>query len=331
MSSAVGYPNIALIKYWGKRDERLRLPMNSSLSMTLDIFPTTTTVEADPDLTADTVTVAGVPAPPGFARRVTQFLDMVREHAGDPCPARVDTVPTGPVGAGLASSASGFAALAAAAADAYGLDYDARRLSRLARLGSGSAARSIFGGFVQWHCGSGIGRAADESSYAEPVDAAGLDPAMVVVVLDAGTKHIDSATAMRRTVETSPLYPAWSAAAAADLRQMLAAFAAGDLARVGEIAECNALGMHATMLAARPSIRYLSPDSLRVLDAVDRLRHNGLPAYATMDAGPNVKVWCHRGDAERVAAELGRVAASAAPIVAGPGPDVRLITAVRTG
>ncbi|MEV6962746.1 diphosphomevalonate decarboxylase [Streptomyces sp. NPDC051207] len=327
-ATAVAHPNIALIKYWGKSDERLFLPRTDSLSMTLDIFPTTTRVRLAPGAGHDTVTLNGRPATGEAERRIVAFLELVRERAGLAHRAVVDTENTVPTGAGLASSASGFAALAVAAAAAYGLGYDATALSRLARRGSGSASRSIFGGFALWHAGraGGTDQEADLSSYAEPVHAADLDPALVIAVVNAGPKAVSSREAMRRTVDTSPLYEPWAVSSKADLTEMRAALSRGDLEAVGEIAERNALGMHATMLAARPAVRYMSPASLTVLDTVLQLRQDGTPAYVTMDAGPNVKVLCRRTDADRVAAAVRTAAPGGAVHIAGPGEGARLLT-----
>ncbi|WP_406415597.1 diphosphomevalonate decarboxylase [Streptomyces sp. NBC_00873] len=324
---AVAHPNIALIKYWGKRDERLVLPVTDSLSMTLDVFPTTTRVRLDPEAGHDRATLNGVPATGETLRRITAFLKLVRERAGLGQRAVVDSQNTVPTGAGLASSASGFAALAVAAAAAYGLDLDATALSRLARRGSGSASRSIFGGFALWHAGSDTGTAADAdiSSYAEPVPAADIDPALVIAVVNAGSKTVSSRQAMRQTVDTSPLYRPWAASSKDDLADIRAALRRGDLQAVGEIAERNALGMHATMLAARPAVRYLSPATVTVLDRVLQLRRDGMAAYATMDAGPNVKVLCHRADAERVAEAVRGAARKGTVVIAGPGQGARLL------
>ncbi|MGW6333076.1 diphosphomevalonate decarboxylase [Nocardia rhamnosiphila] len=318
---AVAYPNMALVKYWGKRDEELVLPVTGSLSMTLDIFPTTTRVILRPRAATDSVRLNGRRAEAGARVRVERFLDLVRDLAGRSERARVITENTVPTGAGLASSASGFAALAAAASAAYGLRLDRRTLSRLARRGSGSACRSIFGGFVLWHAGTGFGAVGDESCYAEPLRSA-IDPAMVIAIVDAGPKALPSRTAMRRSIATSPLYRPWARANSAALGQMQAALCAGDLTEVGAIAEQNALGLHATMLAARPSIRYLAPRSLSILDRVDRLRADGIPAYATIDAGPNVAVLCSRPDSDRVVAALSEVDGVAALRVAHRGPSV---------
>lgn len=327
-ATAVAHPNIALIKYWGKRDERLVLPLNDSLSMTLDVFPTTTSVGLDPDAVADRVVMDGTPARGEVLRRATGFLALVREQAGRRERAVVDTRNTVPVGAGLASSAGGFAALALAATRAYGLSPDAVRLSRLARRGSGSAARSVFGGFAVWHAGDPGAADPDAASYAEPVADAALDAALVAVVLEPGPKAVSSRDAMRRTVATSPLHREWVAESRADLARMYPALRAGDMAAVGEIAERNALGMHATMETARPAVRYRTAASEAVLGHVRGLRADGVGAWATMDAGPNVKVLCASADAVRVARRM-REATGARVVVArsGPGAALRQVTA----
>jgi len=325
-ATAVAHPNIALIKYWGKRDERLTIPYVDSLSMTLDVFPTTTTVRLVPEVKADSVTLDGAPAAGEPRQRVIAFLNLLREMAGRTEPAAVDTRNSGPTAAGLASSASGFAALAVAGAAAYGLDLDPTALSRLARRGSASAARSIFGAFAICHAGRGVGEAADLSSYAEPVPAPEFDPVLVIAMVNAGPKAVSSRAAMRRTVDTSPLYRSWADSSSADLSEMRAALHRGDLEAVGEIAERNALGMHATMLAARPAVRYLSPDTLAVLDSILQLRRDGVPAYATIDAGPNVKVLCHRLDAARVARTVRGAAPGCSSVIARRGPGARLRT-----
>jgi diphosphomevalonate decarboxylase len=318
---AVAHPNMALVKYWGKRDESLILPVCGSLSMTLDVFPTTTRVTLRPRARRDVVIFNGVAAPPPVHARVEEFLSLVRGLAGRSDHALVDTTNTVPTGAGLASSASGFAALAAAASAAYGLQLDPRTLSRLARRGSGSACRSVFGGFVLWHAGQGHGTQGDESSYAEPVEAA-LDAALVIAVVDTTTKAVSSRIAMRRSIATSPFYVPWTTSAGVDLEQMQVALANGDLKEVGEIAERNALGMHALMLAARPAIRYLSPNSLRVLDRIVELRAAGIAAYATIDAGPNIAVLCARKDQRQIVAALRELGEFVTTKVAHPGPAV---------
>ncbi|TGO05616.1 diphosphomevalonate decarboxylase [Serinibacter arcticus] len=326
-ATATAHANIALVKYWGKRDAERMLPATSSLSLTLDAFHTTTTVDltdgADVDVALDGEALTGA-----ALTKVQRFVDLVRGRDDvDPDVARrgarISSANTVPTGAGLASSASGFAALAGATAAAYGLDLTPRDLSRLARRGSGSASRSVFGDFVVWHAGDlEDPERGDLTSFAEPVPAAaGLDVAMAVVVLDAGPKSIGSREAMARTVATSPYFPAWVQHTEVDVREAEAAIAAGDLERLGDLAEASAMRMHATMLAARPAVRYLAPASLEVLDAVLGLRAAGTGAWATMDAGPNVKVLCAREDLDavaRVLADSGRRRV----IPARPGPGL---------
>ena len=224
-ATAIAHPNIALIKYWGKRDEAVQLPATGSLSLTLGIAPTTTTVSLidDPSVTTDSGTLNGQEMVGKDLSRVQKFLDLVRERAGSTSFAEVTSTNEIPTGAGLASSASGFGALALAAAKAYGLDYTPEQLSALARRGSGSACRSIFGGLVEWLPGDD-----DASSHAVALPDSGLDLSLVVAVLAPGRKKIDSRAAMRRTVETSPFFPAWVEQVPRDIEDMKAAIAAAD-------------------------------------------------------------------------------------------------------
>lgn len=314
VATARAHPNIALVKYWGKADVAQNLPATGSLSMTLDVYPTTTTVRVDPTLAGDHVVLNGAPREGVVADRVSRLLGDVRALAGSAVAAQVDSVNTVPSAAGLASSASGFAALATAAAAAYGLDLDARALSRLARRGSGSAARSIVPRFAVWHAGS------DEQSFAEEVTAPDL--AMVVTTVDTREKAVSSREAMRRTALTSPFYPAWITSTAESLDAALAACRDGDVDRLGRITETNALRMHAVIQSCDPPIRYLSPTSVALFDRAAQLRAEGIAAYATADAGPNVVLLCPADAAETVRA---RVSDLARAVVARPGPGAMLL------
>src|SRR5699024_7145698 len=213
-AAARAFPNIALVKYWGKRDEQLILPVAGSLSLTLDAFATTTRVTLTDD-DHDAFRLGGSAVTHEAADRVTRFLDHVRSLAGASARAVVDSTNEAPTGAGLASSAAGFAALALAASRAYGLELDALSLSRLARRGSGSAARSIIPGIAQWHAGED-----DASSFAEAVEAP--DMRMVIVTVSTAQKAVSSREAMRRTAATSPYYPAWITSTEESLAQMVA-------------------------------------------------------------------------------------------------------------
>ncbi|TCK64504.1 diphosphomevalonate decarboxylase [Curtobacterium sp. PhB136] len=320
-ATAVAHPNIALVKYWGKADADLALPATGSVSMGLDVFPTTTSVTlVDGREARDAFVLNGHVVEDGALTRVERFLDIVRQLAGSDARARVESTNTVPTGAGLASSASGFAALATAAAAAYGLDLSERDLSRLARRGSGSATRSIPGGVSVWHAGD------DQGSYAETIPAPPM--AMVVVTINDGPKAIGSREAMRRTIATSPFYPAWVSSTTETVGDMLVACAAGDFTRIGELTESNALRMHATIEGAFPPIRYLTARSVAVFDAVAELRAAGLEAYATADAGPNVVVLTKPEDRSAAAtalAHLGDV------IESGTGPAARVVRSEGTG
>jgi diphosphomevalonate decarboxylase len=319
--------NIALVKYWGKRDAALNLPATGSLSLTLAGLGAETRVRFAPDAgTADgrdRVTADGSPADPAFADRVRRFMELVRARAGIHLPAEVITTNSVPTAAGLASSASGFAALALAATRAAGLDLCPDELSALARRGSGSAARSIFGGFAEMAAGT---RADGADAHARPLLAPeGWDLRLVVALTTLARKAVGSTEAMDRTAATSPYYRAWIAATERDLPEARAAVAERDLPALGRVAERSALRMHACALAAEPPIIYWNPATLAAVTAVLALRAAGTAAYFTIDAGPHVKVLCAAADAPATEAALGAVPGVTRTLVAAPGPGAQVI------
>jgi diphosphomevalonate decarboxylase len=321
VATAEARSNIALVKYWGKRDAALNLPAAGSLSLTLDELRTRTRVEVDPMLAADRFVLAGQPQEGEALARVSRFLDLVRALAGAPLHASVDSDNNFPTASGLASSASAFAALAAAAARAYGLPLPPARLSALARRGSGSAARSIFGGFVLMAAGD-----RDEDAVASPLLAADAwDVRLVVAVVGGGAaKEVGSRRGMDHTTATSPLYAGWLSTVDDDLAAARAAIERRDLAALGEVAERSALTMHASAMAARPGVIYFRGATVEALHAVRRMRGDGVVAYATIDAGPHVKVLTTPGDAETVAATLRCVEGVSRTILCRPGPGVEV-------
>ncbi|HEY0711708.1 MAG TPA: diphosphomevalonate decarboxylase [Polyangia bacterium] len=316
--------NIALVKYWGKRDAALNLPAAGSLSLTLAELGTETRVEFAPGLDNDEVMLGGAAAEAKFASRVSGFLDLVRARAGITQRARVQTTNTVPTAAGLASSASGFAALALAASRAAGLSLTPSALSALARRGSGSAARSVFGGLVVMDAGQ---RADGEDACASPLLAPDAwDLRLVVAITARGEKAIGSTAAMDHTAATSPYYRAWIDSVPGDLAAAQAAIAARDLPALGVVVERSALRMHASAIAADPAILYWSPATVAALHAVANARaKTGLRAYATIDAGPHVKVLCRAPDVEAVAALLRETAGVLNVLVASPGPAAAVI------
>ncbi|MDX2089550.1 MAG: diphosphomevalonate decarboxylase [Kofleriaceae bacterium] len=319
--------NIALVKYWGKRDAGRNLPAAGSLSLTLGALVTETTVRFDAALSADAMTLGDQPARPADLVKISAFLDLVRAEAGIATHATVSSRNYFPTASGLASSASGFAALAVAATAAAGLSLSPRALSLLARRGSGSAARSIFGAFVRMHAG----HAADGSdAYAEPLTSPLVDRVRMVIAIVGGgaPKPQLSRGAMDHTAETSPLYRAWLDVVPHDLAAAEAALAAADLPALGAIAEANALAMHASAIAARPAIIYWQPPTLALLAAVRGLRERGASAWATMDAGPHVKVLTTLGEAEAVAAALRVVPGVTDVMISSPGGPAMLGSAL---
>jgi diphosphomevalonate decarboxylase len=326
--TAIAGTNIALVKYWGKRDAVLNLPATGSLSLTLAELGTRTTVRFAGGATAagDRVSLNGAPASDKVRARVSAFLDRVRARAGFDRRAEVITENSVPTASGLASSASGFAALALAASRAAGLALMPAELSELARLGSGSAARSIFGGFVEMAAGA---RADGRDAVASPLASADARPAwdlrLVVAITAAGEKAAGSTTAMESTARTSPFYPAWIAGVPGDLVAARAAIATRDLDRLGAVAERSALRMHATALAAEPPILYWNPATIAAIQATHALRASGTSAYFTIDAGPHVKVLCAAADAAAVAAALASAPGVLRTLIASPGPGTRVL------
>lgn len=298
---ARAYTNIALIKYWGKKDAQLILPMNNSLSLTLDAFYTETSVTFSPEYTQDTFTLDNEKQDEKATIKISRFLDLARKKAGISYYANVESQNFVPTAAGLASSASGLAALAKACNDALQLGLSDKELSQLARRGSGSACRSIFGGFVEWEKGY-----SDDTSFAQviPSDAWENELAMIFILINDQKKDVSSRDGMQRTVETSSFYDAWLDATAIDLQTAKQAIAEKDFSTLGEVTEANGLKMHATTLAATPPFTYWSPDSLRAMNSVRAIRQAGLSCYFTMDAGPNVKVLCQKKDVPAILDKL---------------------------
>ncbi|EOS7755031.1 diphosphomevalonate decarboxylase [Enterococcus hirae] len=319
---ARAYTNIALIKYWGKKNESLILPMNNSLSLTLDAFYTETEVSFSEAYTEDQFYLDNQLQDEKATKKISTFLDIAREKAGTTKKAKVISQNFVPTAAGLASSASGLAALAGACNEALKLGLDDQALSRLARRGSGSACRSIFGGFVEWEKGHD-----DQSSYAHPISSDGFEDhlAMVFLLLNEQKKDVSSRDGMRRTVETSSFYQGWLDSVEADLYQLKQAIKTKNFQLLGETMEQNGLKMHVTTLAARPPFTYWSPDSLKAMQAVRDLRNQGIPCYFTMDAGPNVKVLVQKDHLDKVKTTFSDLFSSQQVISAFAGPGMTII------
>ena len=301
-ATATAHANIALVKYWGKRDDALLLPQAASLSIALDRLLTTTTVDLGGP--ADSLELDGKPASAGELSRARALLDAagIRERA------RIVSRNDFPTGAGLASSASGFAALAVAACAAAGQKRTPEELSALARLGSGSAARSVPGGWAVW-----------EGETARQVfPPFHWDLRFCVALCALGPKAVGSRDGMRASRETSPYHAAWIEQCRRDLPRALYLLSARNVVGLGMLAERNALLMHADALAADPPLLYWEPATVGCLQALRGLRDDGVQAFGTIDAGPHVVALCAPGDAKQVETRLRAVAGVRDVLVCAP-------------
>ena len=317
--TAVAHPNLAFIKYWGKRRGRLNLAATDSISLTLDGYRTTTAVEFEDGLEQDLFTLNGEHQP---AERVTEVLDLVRRRAGLRCGARVESRSTVPTAVGLASSSAGFAALSLAACAAAGLPTDVAPVADLARRGSGSAARSLLGGWVEM-C-SGAHDDGRDFTVGELVPGNPWDLSVVVALTSRKAKRISSTAGMNRTAATSPFYGAWLETAAADFRKAKRALLEGDFQAFASLAEQNCLKMHASAMASTPPVLYFEPATLAAIRTVWELREGGTGAFFTADAGPQVKVLCKTEDRARVEAALRETVGVLDVMAMGPGPGAWL-------
>ena len=311
---ARAHANIALVKYWGKVNEDLVIPYNSSLSLTLDKLYTDTIIETSDQ---DEFVLNGIEQGKIESEKIFTFIDRFRHMSQRKNHVRITSINNFPTAAGLASSASGFAALATAANRYFNLNLSKRKLSEITRFGSGSATRSLFGGFVVWQ--------KDEIPYAYEFDSADWDIAMIVVVINKDKKDISSKEAMRRTVYTSPYYPAWVENAHFDIERMMKAIKNRDFNVVGEISQSNALRMHASMMAAIPPIIYFQPQTLEILRFVDDMNKSGLDCYATMDAGPNVKILTRQSQVHSIVEELTSLIDQKDIIICNPGEGATIL------
>ncbi|KAA8325444.1 diphosphomevalonate decarboxylase [Leuconostoc carnosum] len=311
-STATAHTNIALIKYWGKKDAILNLPTTSSLSLTLDKFYTTTTVSKNDSI--DTLILNGQNVD---ARKIQNFLNILRDELGTFDQLTITSENHVPTSAGLASSASAFAALTAAVTRELALDLPNETLSRLARRGSGSASRSFYGHFAVWH--EGID---DKSSFAESIAAPDMPIALVVAEVSSEAKKVSSTEGMQRAM-TSPDYSSWIQNSAKQFLDIQNAIITSDIEKIGYIAEKNALDMHALNLTARQQpFTYFTRETQQILAIVSDLRHKGILAFSTMDAGPNVKIITTLNEAPTIVNHLKKEMPHLKVQTAASGPGV---------
>ncbi|MCS6899598.1 MAG: diphosphomevalonate decarboxylase [Myxococcales bacterium] len=322
-ATALAHPNIALAKYWGKVPGSDNAPAVPSLSVTLAGMATTTTVIFDEGLAHDLFELNGASADEPSRQRVVALLDEVRSEANLSLRARVHSRNDFPTAAGLASSASGFAALAVAARAAAGLPSDPAWESHLARRVSASSARSLFGGYVELPAGE---EGQQRFLPAKPVAPPGALPLRVLVaVTTERTKETLSTRGMNHTAQTSPYYRAWVEHAHRLFARIRAAVLAGDLEALGVAAEESALAMHASAIAAAPGVIYWLGVTVEILATVREMRSSGLGAWFTIDAGPHVKVLCAPADEARVKKVLEAIPGVLRVLIASPGEGARRV------
>ncbi len=295
--------NIALCKYWGKRDALLNLPLTSSLSISLKDAGTTTKVQSS-SVNEDKIIFAGerLPNDCPFAKKTIEFINLFRPSK-DFC-FKITTKNNIPTAAGLASSASAFASLVLALNDFFQYNLSRQELSILARLGSGSASRSLWHGFVEWHAGS---RPDGMDSFGTPLPTVWQSLCIGLLIFDTKPKSISSRDAMQRTKETSQLYKKWEEEVAKDLWQIKEAIRTLDFHLLGKTAQDNALKMHATMQDASPPIDYCSHETYAAREQIKKYQEEGLPIYFTQDAGPNLKILFEEKDISPIIEKFGNI------------------------
>lgn len=273
------HPNIALVKYWGKRSGGRNIPVTPSVSATLDTLSTTTTVEQS---FSDLVVIDGVDT---SNEKIRSWLKFLRSRFEIP-PISISSDSNFPASSGLASSASGFAALATAIDQAFGLELKFQKLADLARMGSASAARSMLGGIVSMKP-DGDACAIDQLHAKEH-----WDLRVVVAITDPGRKAVSSTEGMERSVAASSFHKAWQRSTEHDYQECLEALDNRDFSRLSKVAESNCCKMHGLMLSSDPPLVYWKPGTVAAMDTLRKLQENGIPTFFTIDAGPQVKAFC---------------------------------------
>jgi diphosphomevalonate decarboxylase len=319
-ATALAHPNIAFIKYWGNRDSDLRIPANGSISMNLDGLTTRTSVTIDPDLSADELILRGNLTSGQALERVSKLIQIVRSRAGKNLCTRVESINNFPTGAGIASSASAFAALSLAASAAFGLSLSEAELSRLARTGSGSACRSVPGGFVEWQAG-----ADDDSSFAfsiAPPDHWNLVDCIAIV--NQAHKPTGS-TEGHLLADTSIFQNTRLLDTPRRLKLCREAILHRDFSKLAEIAEFDSNLMHAVMMTSHPPLLYWEPETIALMKVVSTWRKLGLPVFYTIDAGANVHILCLDDYFEEVKGKIMEVQGIQYVITAPPGGSARLV------
>ncbi len=318
-ATAIAHPNIAFIKYWGNRDEKLRLPMNGSISMNLRELSTRTMVTFDTALPRDIFDLNGVRQSGEALKRVSEHLDLIRGIRGYSPRAHVLSENNYPADVGIASSAAAFAALTVAAVRASGIEMTEKDLSRLARRGSGSAARSIPGGFVEWMRGN-----SDADSYAHSIATHDYWQLTDCIVLVSTDKKKSTSTEGHAAASASPIQAGRVQDAERRLSLCRNAIQQRDFSALAEVIEQDSNLLHAVTMTSLPAIYYWLPITLEIMNTVRDWRKAGIPAAFTIDAGPNVHVICEQNYEESVKVRLQKISGVQDVILAHPGEPAHL-------
>jgi diphosphomevalonate decarboxylase len=320
-STAQAHPNIAFIKYWGNRDNTLRLPVNGSISMNLDGLYTRTSVTFGASARTDSLLINSKPVTGPGLTRVSYILDIVRQMAGIQHRAEVQSENNFPAGAGIASSAAAFAALALASSKAAGLNLSEPELSVLARRGSGSASRSIPSGFVEWQMGKD-----EKDSFAfsiAPVDHWNLTDCIAVV---SSSHKKTGSTEGHALAGTSPLQNARVEDTPRRLEICRSAILKKDFEAFANIIEHDSDMMHAVMMTSTPPLMYWQAATVGIFHEVRAWRASGLPVGYTVDAGANVHVLCLTEEAKEVEKRLRELPGVETVLVAGVGGPAKIVS-----
>ncbi|NQS91894.1 MAG: diphosphomevalonate decarboxylase, partial [Chloroflexi bacterium] len=319
-AAAAAHPNIAFIKYWGNQDDELRIPSNGSLSMNLNGLETKTTVSFDTDLEGDHLILNDQTAGADALARVSRLLDRIRKLGEVSTPARVTSENNFPTGTGIASSASAFAALTLAAATALGLCLTEKELSQLARTGSGSASRSVPGGFVEWQAGMD-----HDSSFATSLASPEHWDLVDFIVLISREHKKTGSSRGHLLAESSPLQAARVGDAPRRLDICRKALLEKDFEIFAEIVEQDSNLMHGVMMTSTPPLYYWQPGTLEIIQAVQGWRKDGLKVCFTIDAGPNVHLICPKSASEAVKRKLSALANIKSILKCTPGGPASLL------
>jgi diphosphomevalonate decarboxylase len=343
-ATAIAHPNFALVKYWGKRDELLKLPTVSSLSLTIDNLYTQATIEFSKDLDEDNYIINGKVVTGGKQlERLSNHLNLIRDVVSGDCNkgiiARVigkdkkcnkdmaklnaKVIIENNFPHALTNSSSNFTALTLAAWKALGMEMEKKEISKIARQGSGTACRSVFGGMVEWSKGS---KKDGSDSYASQIHdhKHWAEIRTIMLILDPKDKKIKGGEGMKISKESSPFYEQWIKESEKDLKDIKMAIKQKDFSRFGKVMESNCLRMHSLMISSTPSLIYLKPETLVMIEKIKSLRENNLECYFTIDAGANIMLLCLEKNVEKIIESMEGIPFIHDFIICSSGEDAKL-------